>query len=159
MARILPGIAACFVLLVVAAPAHGQEPLSDAMQTEVAELKVRIDLFFKQLAGPTPDAERAVRDLILDGPLQDRTDEIARLIDQAQPASLEARYGQYTGHEAVSVRPVGSDLVFLRYLYKGKRFPAVWHFAFYRTAGAGGFKTDWSLISLRFDSKIESLDR
>jgi len=159
MARIVPCIVASLTLLVVAAPARSQEPLNDAMQSEVAAIKKRIDVFFVQLAGPTPDAERAVRDLIGSGPLKDRNDDIARLIDQAQPASLDLRYGVYTGHEAVSERAVGRDLVFLRYLYKGERFPAVWYFAFYRTAGAGGLKTDWSLISLRFDSKIESLDR
>ena len=144
-----------------AASARAQEPLNDEMQTEVASMKARIDTFFEQLTGGsngTPDAERAVREIIGSGPLKDRTMEIEKLIDQAQ-TGLEQRYGAYTGHELASVRNVGEDLVFVRYLYKAERYPIVWYFTFYRTTMAGGFKSDWSLIGLRFDSKIEVLDR
>jgi hypothetical protein len=134
-----------------------QERLSEEMQVEVTTLQGRADLFFRQFSDKTIGPERAVREIVGSGPLKDRNEEISKLIDQA--LTLDQRYGVYTGHEAAAVRAVGSDLVFLRYLYKGERFPVVWYFAFYRTAIANGLKRDWSLISLRFDTKIEALER
>jgi hypothetical protein len=148
-------------LLLLALPlcAAGQDNVSSDMQPAVAEVKEKVETFFTKLAGPMPDAERAVRDLILGGPLQDspRADEVKKLIDQAQ--TLDARVGPHKGHDPLSSRNIGSDLIFLRYLYKGERYPVVWYFTFYRTTGAGGLKRDWALISLRFDTKVEALDR
>jgi hypothetical protein len=121
------------VLCCIAPVVCGQEPLND--DRDVATLKTRVDTFFRQLAGSgnaMPDAERAVREIIGSGPLKDRTMEIDGLIEQAQTV-LEQRYGAYTGHEMASVRPVGNDLIFLRYLYKGERYPVVWYFTFYRS--------------------------
>jgi hypothetical protein len=145
-------------LIIASAPAMpAQERLSEEIQAEVTTLQGRADLFFRQFSDKTIGPERAVREIVGSGPLKDRNEEISRLIDQA--LTLDQRYGVYTGHDAVGVRTVGSDLIFLRYLYKGERFPVVWYFAFYRTAIANGIKRDWSLISLRFDTKIEALER
>jgi hypothetical protein len=159
--RILAIIAACSLILSLAVTARGQEPLNDEMQAEIDELKSRVDRFFRQLGGAAnaaPDADGAIREIVGTGPLRDRTTDVERLIEQAQTLR-DARYGAYTGHEAVSVRAVGSDLVFLRYLYKAEHYPVVWYFTFYRATTAGGFKGNWTLISLRFDTKIEALDR
>ena len=133
-----------------------QEPSTEAQQ-EIEFLKTRIDAFFRSLTDKTLGPERALRELIANGPLKDRTDDINKLIEQAQ--TLDQRFGVYTGNELASARVVGSDLIFLRYIYKGDRFPVVWYFTFYRAATIAGVKRDWSLISLRFDAKIESLDR
>ena len=142
-------------------PASAEEPLSDELQAEAAGLKSKVDLFFRQLSDNTKGSERAARDamegIVGSGPLKDRSDDISRLIEQA--AMLPQRYGDYTGHEAVGAKAIGNDLLFLRYLYKGERFPVVWHFAFYRTTTPAGLKREWSLISLRFDTKIETLER
>jgi hypothetical protein len=152
-------LATVFALLPMAAFAAAQESVTPEMQPEVAIVKQRADDFFTQLAGAMPDAERAVRSIIANGPLQDpaRTEDIKKLIDQAQ--ALDQRVGAYKGHEWVSSRHVGSDLIFLRYLYKGEKFPLVWYFTFYRTNGPAGTIRDWTLISLRFDNKLDVLDR
>jgi hypothetical protein len=152
--RVFAGL---IVALLHALAASAQENVTADMQTEVARTKDTVEAFFGQLAGPMPDAERAVREIIGDSPLKERTDDVKKLIDQAQ--SLDARVGVYKHHELVSSRNVGSDLVFLRYLYKGDKFPVVWHFTFYRTSGPAGLKGNWTLISLRFDTKVEALDR
>ena len=145
-------------LIIANAPAvPAQERLSEEMQPEVMSLQGKVEVFFRQFSDKTIGPERAVREIVGSGPLKDRNDDISKLIDQS--LGLDQRYGAYTGHESVGVRAVGSDLVFLRYLYKGERFPVVWYFAFYRTAIANGLKRDWSLISLRFDTKIEALER
>jgi hypothetical protein len=151
--------AASLAILLIAASAAAQESVTAEMQPEVAIVKMRAEEFFTQLALPMPDAERAVRAIIANGPLQEpaRSEDVKKLIDQAQ--SLDQRVGDYKGHECVSSRHVGSDLIFLRYLYKGEKFPLVWYFTFYRTNGPVGTIQDWKLISLRFDNKVEVLDR
>jgi hypothetical protein len=156
---VLAGCAAVGIAAALApASSRAQEPLTAEMQQEVGVLEEKIDRFFKQLTDKSVGPEFAVREIIANGPLKERTDDTARLIEQA--LILEKRYGSYTGHEAVSTKVVGKDLVFFRYLYKGEKFPVVWYFTFYRTATASiAIKREWTLIALRFDSKIEGLDR
>lgn len=159
MASLVQPRAVWLILLLAALPsgvAAAQE-LSEEMQAEAASLRSRVDLFFRQLTDATIGPDRAMREIVGNGPLKERNEEIAKLIEQTQ--MFDQRFGAYTGHEVVSARAVGSDLIFFRYLYKGERFPVVWHFAFYRTSTASGLKTVWSLISLRFDTKIEALER
>jgi hypothetical protein len=148
-------------LLYSSALAAADEPLNDEMQVEATALKSKIDLFFRQLSDKTSGSEGAAREaiggIVGSGPLKDRSDDLAKLTEQA--AMLPQRYGDYTGHEAAGAKAVGNDLLFLRYLYKGERFPVVWHFTFYRTTSPAGLKREWSLISLRFDTKIEMLER
>jgi hypothetical protein len=143
-------------LLVLTTAGQTQEPSAETQQ-EIDLLKGRVDGFFRSLTDKTLGPERALRELVGNGPLKDRNDDISKLIDQAQ--TLDQRFGTYTGHEPASTRVVGNDLVFLRYLYKGDRFPLVWYFTFYRPAPIGGVRRDWTLIAVRFDSRIESLDR
>ena len=145
------------ILLVLPTWAAAQDSVSADLQPDVAAIREKIEAFFTQLAGSMPDAEHAVRAIIGDGPLQSRTDDVKKLIEQAQ--ALDARVGLHKAHEPVSSRNVGSDLLFLRYLYKGEKYPVVWYFTFYRTIGSAGLKSDWKLISLRFDTKVETLDR
>jgi len=144
-------------LMAGAAKAFAEEPLSEEMQGEVTMLQGKAELFFRQFSDKTIGPERAVREIVANGPLKDRNDDISKLIDQA--LLLDQKYGVSTGHEAIGARAIGNDLVFLRYLYKGERFPVIWYFGFYRTSIANGLKRDWSLISLRFDTKIEALER
>jgi hypothetical protein len=135
-----------------------QDNVTADMQGEVSVLKEKAEAFFTHLVGPMPDADHAVRAMVAGGPLEARAEDVKKLIEQAQ--SLDARIGPYKHHELVSSRNVGSDLVFLRYLYKGDRYPAIWYFTFYRTNGSvAGTKKEWSVISLRFDTKVEALDR
>jgi hypothetical protein len=138
------------------APAAAQDPVSGEIEQEIELLKARVDGFFGSLTNKSLGPERALRQLIENSPLKDRTEEINKLIDQA--GMLEARYGAYSGHDFASSKAVGSDLIFLRYLYKGERFPVVFYFTFYRAGSLGTVKREWSLIALRFDSRIEALE-
>lgn len=138
----------CFV------SAQAQEPAVDS--PDLALVRGKIATFFQNLTNKSIGGDGAVRGIILNSPLKNRNDDISKLIDQA--ATLDERYGAYVGHEEVSVRTVGKDLIFLRYLYKGERFPVVWYFTFYRSANGNGNR-DWTLIGMRFDSKVEALDR
>lgn len=148
------------VLLVlgIAGRALSQEPVSAETEQDIEFVKAKTATFFKQLTDKALGPDRAFFEIVSGGPLQDRTDEISTLIEQAK--TLDQRYGVYTGNELVSAKAVGGDLIFLRYIYKGERFPVVWYFTFYRAAPiAGGVKRGWTLIALRFDARIEALER
>jgi hypothetical protein len=148
------------LLLALALPAvlSAQETVSAETEQDIEFVKGKAASFFRSLTDKTLGPDRAFFELIGNGPLKDRADEISKLIEQAQ--SLDQRYGVYTGNDLVSAKSVGGDLIFLRYLYKGERFPVVWYFTFYRAAPiAGGVRRDWTLIALRFDARIEALEK
>ena len=130
---------------------------SPETEAEIETLQAKVETFFGNLTNRAIGPETAVREIVDRGPLKDRNDDIAKLILQAE--ALDQRYGAYTGHEAVGQRAVGKDLIFLRYLYKGEKFPVVWYFTFYRSGANGALIRDWQLISLRFDSKVEALEK
>lgn len=144
----------CSPLLPQLAPA--QEARSREQQTEVERLQSGIEEFFKRYSDPTIGPEPAFRTLVGNGPLKAKTEELTGLIEKA--ARLEGRYGRYAGHDAASVKTVGSDLAILRYLYKGERLPVVWHFYYYR-ASNGVMPKEWNLIEIRFDTNLDGLDR
>jgi hypothetical protein len=153
--RALVAMAALAGTASLAPVASGQA--SSDLDPEIELLQSRVEQFFGSLTNPAEGPERAVRQIVGNGPLKDRNDDINKLIEQA--TLLDQRYGAYTGHEAASERAVGKDLIFLRYLYKGQKFPVVWHFTFYRTGANGALNRDWQLISVRFDSKVEALEK
>jgi len=145
------------ILCLLAATAAAQEPVSAETEQEIEFVKSKAAAFFRSLTDKSLGPERAFPELIENGPLKGRTEEIGKLI--AQAATLDQRYGPFTGTEVVSSKAVGSDLIFLCYLYKGERFPVVWYFTFYRAAPFGGVSRPWTLIALRFDAKIEALEK
>lgn len=124
-------------------------------QVEVDKLQSGVDDFFKRFNDPTVGPDAAFKTLVGNGPLKGK-EELAGLIEKA--SKLESRYGRYTGHDSATVKTVGSDLVILRYLYKGERFPVVWHFYYYRS-GNGTTPKEWNLIEIRFDTNLDGLDR
>lgn len=127
-------------------------------QAEIEKLQGGIEDFFKAFNNPTIGPELAFNTLVGKGPLKNK-EELPGLIEKA--GKLEVRYGRYTGHDVASVKTVGNDLVILRYLYKGERFPLVWHFYYYRPGNGAmpSSKGDWSLIEIRFDTNLDGLDR
>jgi len=145
------------VLVLGAAIVRAQEPQRTVSEDDLKNIKARVETFFQSLTNPTLGPDRAFPELIANGPLKERTEDIKKLIEQAQ--TLDQRYGDYSGHDFASSKAVGADLVFLKYLYKGERFPVVFCFTFYRAGPIGGFDREWSLIGLRFDSRIEALEK
>jgi hypothetical protein len=150
-------LAAAFVALQLGLSSRAAQAQTPESAAEVELLQGRVEQFFANLTNTMLGPENAVRTIVGNGPLKDRNEDINKLISQAE--ALDQRYGAYVGHEAVGERAVGKDLVFLRYLYKGDKFPVVWHFTFYRTGPNGALNRGWQLIALRFDSKLEVLDR
>ena len=140
--------------------AAAQEPRTPQQQAEVdkqvEKLQSTVEDFFAQFNNAAVGPEQAFKTLVGNGPLKSKNEELTGLIDKA--TKLEGRYGRHTGHDIASVKTVGSDLVILRYLYRGERFPVVWHFYYYRT-GNGAMPREWNLIEIRFDTNLDGLDR
>lgn len=151
------GMVGVCVLQAMAVIACGQDSPSLDTQREVTLLQVRVETFFDELTDKAIGPTLAVRALVADGPLRERTEEVARLVDSA--AKLEQRYGVYRGRDSIDAKNIGADLIVLRYLYKAEKFPVVWEFTFYRTDSAAGIKRDWSLIALKFDTKLDGILR
>lgn len=153
--RITPIVFSILVAVTSVAVAQERTP---QQQAEVEKLQMGIEDFFKSFNNPMAGPEQALNVLVGKGPLKNKSEELTALIDKA--SKLEARYGRYTGHDFANAKTVGNDLVILRYLYKGERFPVVWHFYYYRPGnGTALTAKDWNLIEIRFDTNLDGLDR
>lgn len=119
-------------------------------------LESQIDAFFDTVAqGQVEDAFDA---LLLDSSQLKRASSMADLRERA--GNLDQRFGKYRGHEEVSSRRVGQDVVIFTYLYKCENFPVVWHFTYYRPPRVDQMAPmpAWRLITLRFDTQVEQLE-
>ena len=66
--------------------------------------------------------------------------------------------GRIQDHEKINEKPVGKDVLLLKYLTKHDNAPVSWSFTFYRSprAASSPSGTGWSLIFVRFDTDLES---
>lgn len=128
----------------------GQQP-DPAIET----LDKRVTTFFEAIkAKNIPGAYLG----LLSGGQVGTPEERKKLEDET--AKIESLYGTYRGAERVYVKQVGTDLVFLKYLYKCGKFPVLWHVTFYRTPATGDLSSrspTWQLVSIRFDTDLEVL--
>ena len=123
-----------------------------------AALEGRISQFFEDVS--SGQTQNAFQSLLTGSPLAKQTEALKTLIEKTK--ELQTKYGQYRAFEQIGARRVGSDLVLMKYLYKCQQAPVVWYFAFYRSAGVGdppSEKDNWRVITVRFDTDLESLDR
>ncbi len=73
---------------------------------------------------------------------------------------IEETCGAYRSFERVYAKQVGSDLVFMKYLYKCSKLPVLWHLTFYRPpvgTELGPEGRSWQVIAIRFDTDLEVL--
>ena len=137
--------------------ALAQERISEEVQAELEQVQKTVDSFFRNFTDKSIGPDKSLRELLIGSPLKDRKEAIATLTQQA--GQLEKQYGAYLNHERVAYKMHGSDLMLVRYLFKCEKFPVIWNFYFYRPGNSGLTKRDWTLIELKFDANLESLDR
>lgn len=128
----------------------GQQP-----DPVIESLQSRVDVFFENVK--SKNVGKAYTDLFRSGELGSEED---RAVLVEQTTQIEEKYGAYHGFERVFVKRVGSDLVFMKYLYKCDRFPVLWHITFYRSAASGELGADsqpWKVVSIRFDTNLDIL--
>ena len=130
-----------------AATARGQEDPLPA-------IKKRLDTFFASLTANGAEPKAAFDELLLGSPLE-KSDDIKKLVDEVK--KFDDKYGDFLEAEQVSAKLVGKDLALVKYLYKGQKYPVVWHFAFYRPPSKGVATRSWSVISVRFDTRVDLL--
>lgn len=118
------------------------------------KLAARVDGFFRNLSSPQVDAKQAFDELLVDGPLEGR-EEVAKMIERVK--RLDETYGKFLESEQIDAKPIGKDLVLLKYLYKAEKYPVVWYFTYYRPPMLNGQPSDWVVISLRFDTRLDLL--
>lgn len=136
---------------------NAQETVTPELQTELEQVQKNVDLFFRNFVDKGVGIDRALRDLLVNSPLKDRREAIAALTQQA--GQLEKQYGGYLGHERVAFKAYGTDLIVVRYLFKCERYPVVWHFYFYRPSTASLIRREWTLVELRIDASLSSLEK
>ena len=141
------------VLLLIGSSATAQDPKTPD-DPVIATLHGIVNSFFKELKNSPPSAFNVV--LLKDSQqILQKKEAVAKLIVAA--AGLEKKYGGYKGHDRISAKTIGSDLVLMKYLYKCSLHPVVWHFTFYRNFQASGEQNEWIVISVRFDTDLELL--
>ncbi|MDR1925502.1 MAG: hypothetical protein LBQ66_14110 [Planctomycetaceae bacterium] len=77
---------------------------------------------------------------------------------------VKTRFGGFRDYEKIDAKPIGKDLVIIRYLLKCDSYPIVWTFTFYRHPSVAASITtstptaaQWQTIGLRFDTNIDIL--
>lgn len=125
-----------------------------AQDDPLPAIQKRIDSFFLALTADGAEPKSAFEELLAGSPLE-KSDDVKKLVEEVR--KFDDRYGEFLEVEQVAAKRVGKDLVLLKYLYKGQKFPVVWHFAFYRAPGKSSPPRPWAVILLRFDTRVEQL--
>ena len=110
----------------------------------------RIRAFFDTLTSQpvSTDAYQSAYQKMLPGsPPQD----IGVIVQMTEELFKERNRWQY---ELLDTKPVGNDLMLIRYLTKSETHPVIWYFTFYRSPF--GTRT-WNCIGIRFDTNLDSL--
>lgn len=149
------GLLMLLVLLVGGGASPGENaPLEK--DGELLELDARVGQFLNAVS--MGETQTAYQELLAGSRLIKQEKALQELSEKT--AQLPVKYGLYCGVEQISAKRVGKDLVLLRYLYKCRDFPVVWHFTFYRTPTPGETppeKAAWRVVTLRFDTELERL--
>lgn len=148
-------VAAALLVLIGVKAGSAQEPSDPAIEL----LEGQLVTFFDALG--RGEAPKAFSELLLDSPLAKEDQAIQSLVKGV--GTLKDRCGEYRTYERLSARLVGTDLAVFRYLYKCENYPVAWYFVFYRPPPRNGVGSEgtsrWRVISVRFDTDMESLVR
>ena len=134
---------------------QGQPP-PRAADAELDYLDQKIRTFLERVS--FDDVSSAYQGLLLNGPLAKQADGLSTL--EQKTRALRSQYGDFRSFEQVSARRVGKDVVAFKYLYHCETFPVVWHLTFYRIykrSETPRENENWHVVSVRFDTNVESL--
>ena len=147
-------------VLLIGFPVAAQEP-DRVVDPKIVMAEKTVDAVFADLQTSETKTENAFKELLLKGSTQLLTEAkkpaLQSLVKKTD-ALLKEKYGKYRGHERISAKSIGKDLLLLKYLYKCEHYPIVWHFTFYRKAKtAEPTASKWIVIAVRFDTDLELL--
>jgi len=131
-------------------------------ETDVADLKSRIQTFFTALNNAQPGSQEAYQSAfkLLYTASQTQDKGISEMIDKTDDM---IKGGNRWDYEFLDSKSVGTDLIQIRYLYNSDIQPFVWYFTFYRPLT--GVRSSeilpasrkWNCIGIRFDNDIDTL--
>lgn len=143
------------LLLLLASTAHlpvGAQ--STSLATESAkEPEEKVRLFFEDIRDDK--ASKAFADLLRGSSAS--TEQVTEM--KTKLDDVKKQCGTFRKFEKIGVKPVGEDLVFVRYLLKCDRYPFLGTFTFYRRPTESGSLSTapWFVIGLRFDTNLDPL--
>ncbi|MDR1480561.1 MAG: hypothetical protein LBJ00_16640 [Planctomycetaceae bacterium] len=118
------------------------------------ELDERIKLFFDEIIANSTSTD-AFDSILTTGSVGGLTDtsisEMKTKLDD-----VKTRFGGFKDYEKIDAKPIGKDLVIIRYLLKCESYPVVWTFTFYRRPSSSSL-AQWQTIGLRFDTNLDIL--
>ncbi|MCL2303812.1 MAG: hypothetical protein FWC43_08695 [Planctomycetaceae bacterium] len=116
----------------------------------------RVETFFRDLeqAGTLAKTTAVFEEIFQEDSSTPRTSTSA--VDNMSTRFMElssSEIGQLHGCEKIGAKPVGRDVILLKYLTKHDKAPVSWVFTFYRSPRSN---STWNLILVRFDTNLES---
>jgi hypothetical protein len=124
------------------------------------ELDDRIKSFFEDIIA-NPASASAFDSILATGSLSSTGNLIDSSISEMKTKldDVKIRFGNFKDFEKIDAKPIGKDLVIIRYLLKCELYPVVWSFTFYRRPNSTTSLTtpQWQTIGLRFDTNLDIL--
>jgi len=156
----LYGIAAVLVFFLLLFPALRLTP-TEAQITSTTDvsreqgLDVRIQDFFTSLkrGNLTPAFEEFLKHSSYGS--SSAEPQVSDLRKEVEKAGTQ--FGEIQNWEKYEVKPIGSDIILVRYILKYDRHPVMWTFLFYRKPSSTltiASPSTWELIQLYFDTNF-----
>ncbi|MDR2641292.1 MAG: hypothetical protein LBC74_00695 [Planctomycetaceae bacterium] len=127
------------------------------------ELDERIKLFLDETVS-NPTSSTAFDTILTTGSLAGNSNLIESSISEMKTKldDIKTRFGGFKEYEKIDAKPIGKDLVIIRYLLKCELYPVVWTFTFYRRPNSNSSvalttAAQWQTIGLRFDTNLDIL--
>ncbi|MDR1141073.1 MAG: hypothetical protein LBL62_05215 [Planctomycetaceae bacterium] len=130
-------------------PAGAQQATGDSYK----ELDDKIRSFFDHLIS-SGNTTNAFENLLLQSPLGSSSAPVTEI--RSKLDDTKKQVGEFHAYEFFQAKPVGKDIVLIRYILKCEYYPVVWTFTFYRKPSLqGSTGTPWQLVEMRFDSNLD----
>jgi hypothetical protein len=116
------------------------------------ELDEKIRSFFDSLI--SGNTTSAFENLLFQSPLGSSSAPVAEIRNKLD--DTKKHIGEFHAYEYYEAKPIGKDIVLIRYILKCEYYPVVWTFTFYRKPSLqSSTGTPWQLVEMRFDSNLD----
>ena len=157
--KTLFGAGAALVCFLLVLPTLRIMPVGAQPQTSVdtreQELDARILTFFRTLQN-TPSSSAAFEDLLVQSPLNSPGAALQLADLKSQVDEMKNKFGDILHWERYDSKPIGTDVMVMRYILKYDQYPVVWSFAFYRKPSPSSIinPNRWVLVEIEFEPSL-----
>ena len=149
----------CFLLLLPALriiPADAQSQPASADISRDSELDERIRAFFDSLQ--RGNLSTAFDGLLAQSPLHSPAAMPHQTDLRNKVGEARDQFGEILNWEQYDTKPIGTDVVVMRYILKYDQYPVIWTFSFYRKPsslpGLINPSNRWVVVGLQFDTSL-----